>query len=634
MNASLRGILASFVLFPLTALFLGENQGGGKSEAQAAHGQTDHSSRDQTGHGPGEPQGRKTPKLARAGKYVRDVETCADCHEEEHEAIQGSVHAGVPRSAFLENCETCHGPGAAHSEDNEAEQITQPHLLPLVEQRRLCARCHREQIQEHGGPLPELEKQGKTCSDCHSVHRLRTEDPGYGDARRFDSKRALDVVAQAVGAKRCVHCHGDKQESLRGRSHRELLGTRAEDPDWHAEMSCEACHGKGSLHAKDGIGRWITRPDRALDGDASCRACHAEVDPDFFHWKNDEHPPLLGLALRAKRGAERPGEARSGLRCTSCHRVHEDGDPENIPRSLRRARPFPRADQASSRPTRARARASQEPGATLADARLASRQRDRALLNTACLNCHREAYGILHGTTHAELARLDLPPGKGCVSCHPGAADHVRFGGAKSLISSLHGAPAPFIAQTCNACHGGRRAVCGYSLGAHGKSQISCLSCHSPAARSSEIGKLRDANKNCAQCHPGVSLSFRHANRHPLGEGLFSCSSCHEAHDPIKLGPSSARRMSRKCANCHKQFRGPFVFPHHADKGQGCLACHSPHGSPNRKLLDKPRARENCLSCHADLPSFHDLTPGSRFQNCLQCHVKVHGSNRNRFYFR
>ncbi|MCB9892072.1 MAG: cytochrome C, partial [Planctomycetes bacterium] len=76
------------------------------------------------------------------------------------------------------------------------------------------------------------------------------------------------------------------------------------------------------------------------------------------------------------------------------------------------------------------------------------------------------------------------------------------------------------------------------------------------------------------------------------------------------------------------------VFPHHADKALGCMACHKPHGSPNRKLLDQVRARDNCLQCHGDLPSFHDLTPGSRYQNCLDCHVKVHGSNRNRFFFR
>ncbi|HMQ23539.1 MAG TPA: hypothetical protein PKE00_13665, partial [Planctomycetota bacterium] len=35
-----------------------------------------------------------------------------------------------------------------------------------------------------------------------------------------------------------------------------------------------------------------------------------------------------------------------------------------------------------------------------------------------------------------------------------------------------------------------------------------------------------------------------------------------------------------------------------------------------------------------DLPAFHDMSPGSRYQNCLDCHVKVHGSNRNRFFFR
>lgn len=642
MSLSLRGFLTGLAILPLT-LWLGAGQQGA--------------------------QDRKTPKLERPGKFVRDVETCGDCHEEELESIRGGLHDAVPDSPLLENCETCHGPGELHSEENEADQITHPARLPQHEQRALCARCHAAQIREHGGPLSEFEKHGKTCSDCHAVHQLRKDAPGHGDTRRFMERTTLDAAATPVGAQRCVKCHGDKLASLDGRTHASLRKTHEassrigeqvapfviakKGAKWHEEMSCEACHGNGSLHAAHGIGRWITRPDLAKDGDATCRACHAEVDPVHFHWKDDPKPPLLS--------------SDEAIRCTTCHKVHEHGDPTlatprpspDTPRGETR-RPTSRPARKNAKSARLGAASATEASAEIhallarvardssADTRAAaakgaatsqkavqvSRPGDAQLENRACLNCHRDAYDVLKGTTHEELGRLDLPPGQGCVSCHPGAAAHAANGGAKDLVVSLRGSDAAFVSETCNQCHGGDRSVCGFSLGAHGKAEIGCLECHSPAPKASSRSKLLDANKTCQDCHPATALSFRHANRHPIGEGLFHCSSCHDAHAPVALGPSSARRMSRKCADCHKEFRGPFVFQHHADKGQGCLACHMPHGSPNRKLLDKIRARDNCLSCHGDLPSFHDLSPGSIYQNCLDCHVKIHGSNRNRFFFK
>lgn len=597
----------------------------------------------------GDDQDRKTPKLDRPGSFVRDAATCADCHEEEQEAIRGGVHAGIADSPLLEQCETCHGPGELHSEENEADQITHPARLPRGEQRKLCERCHEEQIAAHGGPLSEFEKHGKTCTDCHAVHQLLKDIPGHGDERHFTTRLGLNKAADPVGASKCVSCHGDKSASLERRTHASLLREHdaksaiGESLDafikatggstsWHGELSCEACHGDGSLHAPYGRAGWITRPDLAADGDATCRACHEDVDPELFHWKDDPKPPLL-------LGSE-------GLRCTTCHKVHADGDPSLvIQRAQERTRP-------TSRPMR---RSAQRLDVDAHEALAILRQQvtktdivegipipatrvattgDAQLENSSCMPCHREAYDVLRGTTHEELGRLDLPRGQGCVSCHPGAAAHAANGGAKSLVVSLRGSDAAFVSETCNQCHGGSRSVCGFSLGAHGKAEIGCLECHSPAPKASSRSKLLDANKTCKSCHSGTSLSFRHANRHPVGEGLFHCSSCHDAHDPVELGPSSARRMSRKCADCHKEFRGPFVFQHHADKGQGCLACHMPHGSPNRKMLDKVRARDNCLSCHGDLPAFHDLSPGSRYQNCLDCHVKIHGSNRNRFFFK
>ena len=606
-------------------------------------------------------QDRQTPRLNRKGDWTRDAEICADCHEEENESILGGVHAAVPTAHGLDNCETCHGPGALHTEENEASQITQPAKLSITEQRKLCGRCHADQLEDHGGPLAELLGSGRSCTSCHKVHELRKDVPGASETRKFGRLSDLLRAAKPVGMSKCLECHGDKAKSLTGKTHEELLHA-AKDLDaesaklvaagghkaWTAEQSCESCHGPGSLHVETrGLARLMTRPDRAADGIAACRSCHVEVDPVDFHWKGKLDDKLLSTP----KGEE--------LRCTTCHKVHAHGDP-----TLAKIEPAPKRKRPTSRPSRRRSQDSkssktktsasdrQEPAEVFPTrfARLSTiafggksnghpgRQIDTTgdseLRNDACAKCHADAYGVLHGTVHAQLADPMIPATQGCVACHPGGAAHAASGGRAELVESQHGTSAVYQALTCNSCHAQDPETCGMALGQHARAEVGCLSCHSPAAPATTLGKKRDAHKSCAQCHADVALSFRQANGHPVGHGEFNCSSCHDPHEPLRSGPHTARKMSRTCVECHKEFRGPFVFPHHADRSRGCIACHMPHGSSNRKLLSHRRVRDNCLSCHADLPSFHDMSPGSRYLNCLDCHTQIHGSNRHRFYFR
>jgi hypothetical protein len=62
-------------------------------------------------------------------------------------------------------------------------------------------------------------------------------------------------------------------------------------------------------------------------------------------------------------------------------------------------------------------------------------------------------------------------------------------------------------------------------------------------------------------------------------------------------------------------------------------------------MLTRHQVQLVCLECHANLPiagnatiggvppALHDLR-SPRFQNCTICHVKVHGSNVDRTFFR
>jgi len=93
-----------------------------------------------------------------AGKAI-----CIECHDEEAEKLASDAHAVL-------SCEVCHGPGAAHAEDNEVR-------LEKTGTREFCGRCHSlnsarkievvNQIdtKEHH---PEKEK----CIDCHNPHAI------------------------------------------------------------------------------------------------------------------------------------------------------------------------------------------------------------------------------------------------------------------------------------------------------------------------------------------------------------------------------------------------------------------------------------------------------------------------------
>ncbi len=534
----------------------------------------------------------------RQGEFVKDREICADCHDQENEDLAAGYHSRVPDQKGLPSCETCHGPGKIHVETEEAAKITHPARLSAKAERALCASCHAEQLLDHGGPLEALLNSGKNCSSCHRVHEPKDLVPGSQDPRRFRSRGQVAQAAKPKGMKACLDCHGDKQENLAGGGHADLLGM-GRDP----KESCETCHGPGSLHIESlGLRRLISRPDEARDGAATCLSCHRSIDPVDFHWKREDWP-LLG----SPKG--------HSLTCTTCHSVHRNQ--WDLPGQ---SAPAGNDKETTTQPAR----------------RLVPRistALDSQLLPGSCLPCHAPAYAMLRGKVHASLSRWDQGRGRGCVSCHPGAGQHVRTGGLPELVES----PRSLVQQKaiCSSCHGKQDKVCGYVFGIHGRRKVACLDCHSATPENTPKARAQDASAGCASCHKRAASSFRGPRRgHPVGENKFTCASCHEAHKQKGVTLVSAWKTQFACTGCHKEYQGPFLFEHNAIRGEGCLSCHVAHNNNHPKLLPARRSRDNCLPCHADLPSFHDQGPGSVYRNCLDCHTKIHGSNRNRYFFR
>lgn len=512
----------------------------------------------------------ETAPFPRKGEYV-GTERCVECHGTQHRRLVQGPHSAV-LDPVLSGCETCHGPGKAHADsaDNDLVSITMPVLLSLQQQAAFCGRCHQDQIERHGGDMKGLVMAEKSCTDCHAVHERPPEPilPGV----HFLERANAQSMCEPVGGETCVTCHPLRDQLLAVGPHASL--TAEANPE-----GCEICHGNGSAHVDtDGQSRLITRADTAVDGVATCRSCHAEVDAVEFHWKGRHQPYLT-----------------EDVTCTTCHKIHAD---HQAPVAV------------------AAAVAAAEP-----------------VTNRTCATCHVPALCTMPGSTHSALGGLDLPLDQGCATCHKGALEHAQNAGRRDLVQRLGGSTPQEQSATCLSCHRADDALKQVFHGTHFRRGVGCVDCHGPLHGASPTSVADDAEASCVRCHPAAVAEFEFAYHHPVQEGRMNCSSCHDVH-------GGRRRIQdldlnqRKCVECHPKYRGPFVFAHQADRRQGCTVCHVPHGSANRRLLRQVSTQQNCLSCHADLPAFHDQTPGSAFTNCIRCHTQVHGSNHSRFFFR
>lgn len=277
-----------------------------------------------------------------------------------------------------------------------------------------------------------------------------------------------------------------------------------------------------------------------------------------------------------------------------------------------------------------------------------------------CSACHEERVEAFPGNPHSLLEEPGWSAyGGSCVSCHRGAADHVEEGGGEGTIFAFSESE-PVLTRTavCQECHGDTHPR--FQATGHAAAGMTCTSCHTihegdvprldapdGLLRSTSVAgnwhggpfdEVDGASATCAECHTAVLDEFRLNEHHRLEEGVLSCASCHDPHEPqarLALGGFDLAG----CSDCHADKAGPFVFEHGASKVEGCVACHTPHGSVNRHMLTFQNQGELCYSCHAGVPGFHVAGgPGNlRFgldANCTNCHSSIHGSNFDPFFLK
>jgi predicted CXXCH cytochrome family protein len=284
-----------------------------------------------------------------------------------------------------------------------------------------------------------------------------------------------------------------------------------------------------------------------------------------------------------------------------------------------------------------------------------------------CRSCHEGQFGNFAKTKHASIPATGQWKGKvqGCESCHGPGKLHVDGGGDKSKIRTFANEGAKQISETCLSCHAGKEEHNNYRRGEHWRNDVGCTDCHSPhsaqpeAAKTGSLTLISPASRQkpdtsslrmlrtsepqlCLQCHNEARGQFTMPFHHKVLEGAVKCSDCHNAHGGFELKQTRlATGADGACLKCHTDKQGPFLFEHAPLKVEGCATCHMSHGASNPKLLKRNEVRQLCLECHTNTheigapntPSFHNQAT-ARFQNCTTCHLKIHGSQNHRFFFR
>jgi DmsE family decaheme c-type cytochrome len=218
------------------------------------------------GLGDGSAGQAQAPQTGYAGQDI-----CVTCHEGYDTTINATKHgyARHPRTpAAAQGCETCHGPGEAHTQDPENVKLRQFDRLAATAVTDSCTTCH-----DRGSHAlwagSQHESRNVSCVTCHSVHSPRSE------------------VAQLKAAdqlKLCVNCHRDKVAKLDKSGHM---------PVREGKMECTSCHNPhGSTNVR------LLKAGNSIN--ESCASCHAEKRGPYLF----EHAGV------------------SGDSCATCHDPH------------------------------------------------------------------------------------------------------------------------------------------------------------------------------------------------------------------------------------------------------------------------------------------------------------------------
>jgi DmsE family decaheme c-type cytochrome len=225
---------------------------------------------------------------APAAGYVGD-ETCLTCHDAQ-KSVWSTAHGHKLDSrtpAAQHGCETCHGPGQAHVEDDKKGHIRKFSAMEPRAAADVCLTCHTRGAQAlwsgsaHDG-------RNLSCVSCHSVH-----DPKSQAAQ-------LKLTTQTAT---CATCHQAQVLKMNRATHM---------PVREGKMECASCHNPhGSTNVRLlRVGNWINE---------TCVSCHAEKRGPFLYEHAAGRESCVSCHDPHGSSNERMLVAKLPMLCQRCH---------------------------------------------------------------------------------------------------------------------------------------------------------------------------------------------------------------------------------------------------------------------------------------------------------------------------
>jgi predicted CXXCH cytochrome family protein len=263
------------------------------------------------------PGGGTAQQQTASADYV-GTDTCAACHDAQHQNFRKTVHAELETDASWKGktvgCESCHGPGSKHVElMSEAAAGGAPPASGHMSIRSLkeanetakdisdtCLRCHAGKEDHNNFRRSEHWRNGVGCTSCHTAH---DPDPAPNEPRSHTliaetPRRGLEstrAMLRENPTALCLRCHSEQRAQFTMPFRHKVL---------EGHMRCSDCH---NPH-----GGFESKQLRLSTGtDAVCAKCHTDKQGPFVF----EHSPVKVEG------------------CTICHTPHGSNNAKLLTRS-------------------------------------------------------------------------------------------------------------------------------------------------------------------------------------------------------------------------------------------------------------------------------------------------------------